>query len=266
MNSRRFVECRTVASSVVGPVAYYVRLSNRIAVGFVQSVMNQSSTRRFVTPFILTLLASTWLLAQNAEQNAADAERVIKALEIRAGSVVGEIGAGDGALTIAVAKAVGATGRVFSNEFNKDRLADVVRAAAKAGLGNVTAIEGREAETNLPDRCCDAIFMRNVYHHFGDPGAMNASLFTSLKAGGSLAVLDFGPPPGAESATPSGRSQDGHHGVTPATVERELKAAGFEIVSASEWPLRAFMVVARRPVVECPELARNQTEISPPKP
>ena len=234
--------------------------------GFVQSVMNQSSTRRFVTPFILTLLASTWLLAQNAEQNAADAERVIKALEIRAGSVVGEIGAGDGALTIAIAKAVGATGRVFSNEFNKDRLADVVRAAAKAGLGNVTAIEGREAETNLPDRCCDAIFMRNVYHHFGDPGAMNASLFTSLKPGGSLAVLDFGPPPGAESATPSGRSQDGHHGVTPAAVERELKAAGFEVVSASEWPLRAFMVVARRPVVECPELAGNQTEFSPPKP
>ena len=95
--------------------------------------------------------------------------------------------------------------------------------------------------------------MRNVYHHFGDPGAMNASLFKSLKPGGSLAVQDFGPPPGAESATPSGRSQDGHHGVTPATVERELKAAGFDILSSSEWPLRAFMVVARRPVVECPQ-------------
>ncbi len=215
--------------------------------------MNQRPTRRFVTPFILSVLASTFLFAQNAEQNVADAERVIKALEIRAGSVVAEIGAGDGALTLAVAKAVGATGRVFSNEFNKDRLAGIVKAAEKAGLGNVATIEGRETETNLPDECCDAIFMRNVYHHFGDPGAMNASLLKSLKPGGSLAVQDFGPPPGAESGTPSGRSQDGHHGVTPATVERELKAAGFEILSSSEWPMRAFMVVARRPVVPCPQ-------------
>jgi ubiquinone/menaquinone biosynthesis C-methylase UbiE len=223
--------------------------------------MNQSRTRRFVTSFILSVLTSTWLFAQNAQQNAADAERVIKALEIRAGSVVAEIGAGDGELTLAIAKAVGAAGRVFSNEFNKDRLADIARAAEKAGLGNVATIEGRETETNFPDQCCDAIFMRNVYHHFGDPGAMNASLFKSLKPGGSLAVLDFGPPPGAESATPSGRSQDGHHGVTPATVERELKAAGFDILSSNEFQYRAFIVVARRPAVDCPLAETPATQV-----
>jgi len=209
--------------------------------------MNQHHARRFVTPFILSVLTSTLLFAQNAEQNAADAERVIKALDIHAGSTVGEIGAGDGALTLAIAKAVGGAGRVLSNEFNKDRLAGIGRAAAQAGLTNVATIEGRETETNFPDQCCDGIFMRNVYHHFGDPGAMNASLFRSLRPGARLAVMDFGPPPGAESATPAGRSQDGHHGVTLATLERELKAAGFEIVSSTEWEPRVFMIVARRP-------------------
>src|SRR5947199_248260 len=62
-----------------------------------------------------------------------------------------------------------------------------------------------------------------------------------------LAVMDFGPPPGAESDTPAGRSKDGHHGITPPTLERELKAAGFEIVSSTEIERRVFMVVARRP-------------------
>jgi ubiquinone/menaquinone biosynthesis C-methylase UbiE len=48
-------------------------------------------------------------------------------------------------------------------------------------------VEGGLAQTNLPDECCDAVFMRHVYHHFGDPPAMNASLFRSLKPGGRLA-------------------------------------------------------------------------------
>ena len=65
--------------------------------------------------------------------------------------------------------------------------------------------------------------MRNVYHHFGDPGAMNASLFKSLKPGGSLAVQDFGPPPGAESAhafrTIAGRTPRRHAGDSRAGAE-----------------------------------------------
>jgi ubiquinone/menaquinone biosynthesis C-methylase UbiE len=209
--------------------------------------MHASNRRRFVTAFVLaTLTAASGLRAQNARQDAADADRLIKALEIHAGSVVGEIGAGDGALSLAMAKAVGGAGRVYSNELNKDRLKGIGKAAGKAGLTNVTPVEGREAETNFPDACCDAIFMRNVYHHFGDPPAMNASLLKSLKPGGRLAILDFTPPPGKETAAPGKRGQDGQHGVTAATVEQELQAAGFELVPM-EPAGRSVFVVARRP-------------------
>lgn len=208
--------------------------------------MRCSRFKPFVTPFVVSVFAATFLLAQSARQNAADAERLIKALDVRAGSTVCEIGAGDGELTIAMAKVVGDTGRVFSNELNKDRLAAIGKAVEAAGLTNVTAVEGRDAETNLPDQTCDSIFMRDVYHHFRDPAAMNASIWKSLKPGGRLAVIDFGPPPGAESPTPAGRAQDGHHGITSPTLERELKQAGFDILSTTELDFRLFLVVARR--------------------
>jgi SAM-dependent methyltransferase len=110
----------------------------------------------------------------------------------------------------------------------------------------VTPIEGREAETNFPEACCDAIFMRNVYHHFGDPPAMNASILKSLKPGGRLAILDFTPPPGKDTAPPGKRGEDGQHGVTAPVVEQELKAVGFEIVS-SDLSNRTVFIVARRP-------------------
>ena len=123
-------------------------------------------------------------------------------------------------MTFALAKAVGESGRVFTNELNKDRVKAIEREAEKSGVKNVTVVEGREAETNFPDQCCDAIFMRNVYHHFGDPPAMNASLLKSLKPGGRLAVIDFTPPPPSDvSENPPGRrGEDNHHGITLATL------------------------------------------------
>ena len=75
---------------------------------------------------------------------------------------------------------------------------------------------------------------------------MNASILKSLKPGGRLAILDFTPPPGKETAAPGKRGEDGQHGVTSPVVEQELKAAGFEIVS-SDPSNRSVFVVARRP-------------------
>ena len=209
--------------------------------------MTPHTARQFVTAFVLAgLTAASAVSGQSARENAADAERLAQALEIHTGSVVGEIGAGDGELTLLIAKVVGDTGRVYSNELNKERLKAVGKSAEKAGLHNVTAVEGHEADTNFQDQCCDAIFMRNVYHHFGDPPSMNASLLNSLKPGGRIGILDFTPPPGRDTAAPGKRGEDGQHGVTAATVERELKAAGFEIVSAGETS-RTVTVIARRP-------------------
>jgi ubiquinone/menaquinone biosynthesis C-methylase UbiE len=203
---------------------------------------------RFLTRFVACAIATAALVAQSGQDTAADVDRLVKALDIHGGSVVGEIGAGDGALTVAIGKTVGDAGRVFSNELSKDRLAAIGKAVDEAGLKNVTTIEGAESETRFTDQCCDAIFMRDVYHHFSDPAAMNASIYRSLKPGGRVAILDFGPPPGGESADPAGRARDGHHGITAPTLERELRAAGFEIVSTIEWPFRSFMIVARRGV------------------
>jgi len=209
--------------------------------------MTMHLSNRFITPFVLLAITAAASLAQDAQQNAADAQRLITALELHAGSVVGEVGAGDGALTVAVAKTVGESGRVYSNEINTQKLAGIAKAAAAAGLTNVTTVAGGDTRTNFDDRCCDAIFMRDVYHHFTDPAAMNASILASLKPGGRLAVIDFGPPPGGESAAPAGRSADGHHGITLPTLERELKAAGFDILSAAEYGFRGILIVGRRP-------------------
>jgi ubiquinone/menaquinone biosynthesis C-methylase UbiE len=182
-----------------------------------------------------------------AQDNAADARRLIEALQARPGSIVAEIGAGSGELTIALARHVGPDGKMFASELGEDRVKRLRAAVDKSGVANVQVIEGHESRANLPDGCCDAIFMRSVYHHFGDPAAMNASFFQALKPGGRIAVIDFAPP--KDTAAPGKRGEDGAHGVSADVVGEELKAAGFALIASEQGQgrNRMVMVVGARP-------------------
>jgi ubiquinone/menaquinone biosynthesis C-methylase UbiE len=185
--------------------------------------------------------------ASAQDEFSSDAARLVTALKLGAGQTVADIGAGGGQLTIALAHEVGPSGQVYATELSEDRLRDIRQAVDSAGLTNVTVIEAHATRTNLPEQCCDALVLRRVYHHFGKPHLMNASMRQSLKPGGLLAVIDFDPD-SAESADPADRATGNQHGVTSATVVRELGQAGFEVVTVQEGTgSDRFMVVARRP-------------------
>jgi len=202
---------------------------------------------RRVAPFTLACCVVALIVSLAAQDNAADTAKLIDVLQLQPGHVVAEIGAGGGQLTIAMAKHVGATGRVHTSELGADRIASLRKAVEKSELTNVEVIEGHEAHANLPEGCCDALFMRNVYHHFGDPSTMNASFLRALKPGARIAVIDFPPRNNATTAAPGKRGDNPAHGVSAETVAQELKTAGFEIASSEERPNRWFIVVGVKP-------------------
>ena len=170
--------------------------------------------------------------AQDNHQEEAD--RLAVLLNWQPGNVVADIGAGKGELTLAAAKSVGETGRVYTTELDPKKLAQLEELAAKEK--NITALRAGESETNLPPECCDSIFMRLVYHHLTKPAEVDASLLRSLKPGGLLAVLDEEPAPG--SSIPDGvpKNRVGH-GVPQKILIEELTAAGFQVVTTrDDWP------------------------------
>ena len=182
-----------------------------------------------------------------AQDNAADSRTLIDVLQLGPGDVVAEIGAGGGELTIALAKQVAPSGRVLTSELGAERLARLRAAVEKSGARNIEVVDGHEAHANLPDACCDAVFMRNVYHHFNNPQTMNASFMRALKPGARIAVIDFPPRNNAATAAPGQRGEDRAHGVGADVVADELTAAGFQIVSTDDRPARWFIVVAVKP-------------------
>lgn len=202
---------------------------------------------RHLAPIVVGVLVAFDGTATAQDEFTSDAKRLVPVIELHEGQTVADIGAGSGRLTVELAREVGPSGRVYATELEEDRRRAIREAAKSAGLKNVKVVEAHATRTNLPERCCDALVMRRVYHHIGNPSLMNASMLASLKPGGFLAVIDFAPD-STESADPNGRDTGEQHGITPATVARELGQAGFEVVTVEKGEgSDRYLVVARRP-------------------
>jgi SAM-dependent methyltransferase len=167
--------------------------------------------------------------------------RLRQALGLEASSVVADVGAGRGELTVALAREVA---QVFSSEIETGRLRLLRQTVARARLDNVTVVEARSSESGLPADCCDAIVLRRVYHHLSDPAGTGASLLRALRPGGVLAVIDF-PPPFFWSRGPLG--------VPAKEVIAEVTASGFEPLRLiDDWPgrgpLGSYCALFRKPL------------------
>lgn len=163
-------------------------------------------------------------IAQERTSAERDAPRLVEVLELKPGMTVADVGTGGGAMAVVLGHWIG-SGRVYATDVTERALRTTREYAKKEGLTNVTVIEGAAASTNLPAACCEAIFLRNVYHHVTEADAFNKSLFDSLKPGGRLAIIDFLPRPGSKlsEGVPANR---GGHGIPPSVVIEEMKKAG----------------------------------------
>lgn len=181
-------------------------------------------------------------------QPASEADRIVDILGLAPGMSAADVGAGDGRFTVALARRVGATGRVFATEVDRTELDKVEAKASAEGLANVTTVLGDQRQTGLAEGCCDAILLRLVYHHFTDPPAMRRGLWRALRPGGRIAVIDV--PPQAGWRKLEGVPERGGHGILVDELLAEMQSEGFEVVSRDDaWPAEAgsYCIVFRRP-------------------
>lgn len=199
----------------------------------------------------LSLSAQQTQLTQGQIKSAeAEVPELAKHLALTPGMSIADVGAGFGAWTIQFAKLVGPGGRVYATDIGTAQLAALRDAVKREGLSNVTVIEGGMATTNLPANCCDAILMRDAYHHLTAPAEIVKSLAASLKSGGRLAIVDF--PPRPSSQIPEGvPANRGGHGVPPDVVEKEASAALTHVQTLTKWapgsePASLFLVLMQK--------------------
>lgn len=196
----------------------------------------------------LLLLLSLTACSENEQTYSGDVTWLIEVLELSDTSVVADVGAGDGQQALQIADYLGTDGKLYATELGDDALQHLRKMIEIREVANITILEGDPAKTNLPVECCDAIYMRRVYHHVAQPDSINLSLFDSLIPGGRLAILDF--EPGGTEGKPGDRDEGDSHGITAETLITELSDAGFVQISEVQFDGIYYRVLFQKPAKE----------------
>ncbi|GMR01569.1 MAG: methyltransferase domain-containing protein [Gammaproteobacteria bacterium] len=149
-------------------------------------------------------------------------EAIVRAVNIRSGMDVADIGAGTGLLTRLFAPAVGPKGKVYAVDIAENFIDEIISQAEDAGMNNVIGIVNSQKDTGLKAGSIDLAFVCDTYHHFEYPRTMLRSIHHALRQGGSLIVIDFRKIQGVSS-----KWVMSHTRADKETVIREIESEGF---------------------------------------
>jgi ubiquinone/menaquinone biosynthesis C-methylase UbiE len=193
--------------------------------------MNRKRSRCIIAAivFTFTLLWSPANVAHRAnDDQRQEVTRLAELTQWKEGTIVADVGAGEGTYSFVAAQKVGPSGRVYATEIDADKLKNLRAEVEKRKLENMIVVEGTTDDTKLPSSCCDTIFLRHVYHHITKPQEFDRNLVRSLKSGAYLAIIDFPPNPnlGPVEGVPKNR---GGHGIPEKIMVEELTNAGLQV-------------------------------------
>jgi len=160
--------------------------------------------------------------SENRETFANRAE-IAKAIGLKAGMAIADVGAGTGIYEPIFSASVGPKGKVYAVDISKPLLAFIEQNMKAAGITNVTTVLGDDKSINLPPNSADVVFTSDVYHHFEYPQTVLADIRRALKDGGEFIVVDFDRIPGV---TPPSTLE--HVRTDKKTVIAEVTQAGFQ--------------------------------------
>jgi predicted methyltransferase len=150
---------------------------------------------------------------------------VLRALDLREGNTVVDLGSGAGYFALKLSPTVGPQGQVLAVDLRKLSLFFLWTRTLLRSQHNVHVIVGEVVNPHLPAGNVDSVLICNTYHEFSNPDLMLSQTFRSLRPGGRLVILDRAP--GAVEAERA-------HEIPLTVVDGALRRMGFEIVSQDD--------------------------------
>jgi len=120
-------------------------------------------------------------------------EKVMDAIGVKPGMVIGELGAGKGYFTFKLARRVGNKGRIYANDIDEEALKFIEDKSRNEGITNIETILGEVGDPMFPEKTMDMVFMSFVFHMLEKPVEMMINIKPSLKQRATVVILEVDP-------------------------------------------------------------------------
>jgi ubiquinone/menaquinone biosynthesis C-methylase UbiE len=163
-------------------------------------------------------------------------DEVIKALALRPGEVVADIGAGTGYFALRFAQAVGDAGRVYAVDISPEMVKHLNRRLRDAKIRNVFTVLAEPDDPLLPDASVDRFVIVDTWHHVEAQAKYVDLMKRMLKPGGQVVHVDF-----QKRELPVGPPLE--HKIAREDVVKQMEAAGFKLTAEHSFlPYQYFLV------------------------
>jgi SAM-dependent methyltransferase len=146
----------------------------------------------------LALLEDTILFNNPRRDRWEQTSQILKALKLKKGTVIADIGSGPGYFTYRFSHLVGESGRVFAVDTVRKHLEYVEHFREKFKMPNITTIHTDGKTIGLSGKKVDVVFLCSLYHNIYGMATLEAretfikSIKNTLKADGLLYLVDNG--------------------------------------------------------------------------
>jgi ubiquinone/menaquinone biosynthesis C-methylase UbiE len=158
-------------------------------------------------------------------------QEISRAVGLRPGDAVADIGAGTGVFTYLFAEQVGPKGTVYAVDIGPAFVKYIAEQAKQRGHERVVkTVLNTPDSAELSPGSIDVAFTCDTYHHFEHPDKMLASIHVALRPGGRLVVIDF------DLHENSGEFVKRRARAPREVYFREIAEAGFERTESKDAP------------------------------
>jgi len=185
----------------------------------------------------MTHLGAPWLDRPERDQEERP-DLVMKALALKPGDLVADIGCGTGYFSWRMAKEVGPQGTVYGTEIQPEMLDLLATKMKERGVTNVVGVLGTTIDPKLP-KPVDLVIMVDVYHEFDHPWEMMDAICRQLKPGGRVVLVEYR---GEDPDVPIKPL----HKMTEAQVKKEMAAQPLEHVETIRTLPRQHVIIFRK--------------------
>ncbi len=133
---------------------------------------------------------AAWLEREEREREERT-DLLLKALALKPGMTVADVGAGTGYLSRRMASVVAPEGKVLAVDVQPEMVRMLTRLAQQKGLSNIVPSLGTDTDVKLPAASVDLAIMVDVYHELAYPFEVMESIIRALKPGGQLVFIEY---------------------------------------------------------------------------